>query len=142
MPATSAKARKAKGRALEQWVADQIREKGLDDRANPSYGSGSGTREKADVWTSMMILGQNAGIECKHADSLQLQAWWEQTKKLQDLSREPILVAKQTSWRYENVVAVVYLDTLLDLLAELKNYEDGKKKVGGKWVTRETLGSY
>lgn len=126
MPATSAKARKAKGRALEQYVADLIREKGLDDRANPSFGSGSGTREKADVWTSMMILGQNAGIECKHADNLQLQTWWEQAKKLQDLSREPILVVKQTSWRYENVVAVVYLDTLLEMAKEIERLKNEK----------------
>ena len=123
MPAKSAKARKQKGRNLEQWVADQIREKGLDPRANPSFGSGSGTREKADIYTSMMILGQNAGFECKHADNLKTQDWWRQTKKLESLGREPILVMKQTGYDYGDTLAVIYLDTLLEMAKKIDELE-------------------
>jgi len=68
---------KAKGKLLEKYVADQIREKGIDLKAYPSHGSGSSPTEKGDIWTSMMILGQNAGIECKNQERVSLWQWWE-----------------------------------------------------------------
>jgi len=136
------KTRVQKGKLLEKYVADEIRAKGIDLKAYPSHGSGNGNSEKGDIWTSMMILGQNAGIECKNHKNLAIPDWWSQTRKLQSLGREPVLVYKLHNQPLSETLCTIYLDTLLDLLAELKNYEDGKKKVGGKWVTKETLGSY
>jgi len=105
-----------KGKLLEKYVADQIREKGLDPKAYPSHGSGSGHSEKGDIWTSLMILGQNAGIECKNHKVLHIKEWWAQTKKLESLSREPVLVFKQYGEPLGETKAIVYLDTLLELL--------------------------
>jgi hypothetical protein len=110
----------AKGKLLEQYVADQIREKGIDPKAYRSHGSGNTTTEKGDIWTSMMVLGQNAGIECKNQATLKIPDWWRQTRKLESLGREPILIFKQFGEPLGETKAVVYLDTLLELIKAAK----------------------
>ena len=109
-----------KGKLLESYVADQIREKGIDPRAYPAHGSGNTTREKGDIWTSMMILGQNAGIECKNQATLHIPEWWRQTKKLESLGREPVLVFKIYGEPMAESKVVIYLDTLLELAKNQK----------------------
>lgn len=106
----------AKGKLLEDHVAQQIQEKGIDPKAYRSHGSGNGTSEKADIRTSMMILGQNAGIECKNTKTVSIPEWWRQAKKLEKLGREPVLVFKLPHDPMEGTLAVVYLDTLLELI--------------------------
>lgn len=107
-----------KGKLLEEYVASQIREKGLDPKAYRSHGSGSGNTEKADIWTSLMILGQNIGIECKNHATLKIPDWWRQTKKLESLGREPVLAFKIFGEPLTETKVVIYLDTLLELLKE------------------------
>ncbi len=109
-----------KGKILEKYVADQIREKGIDPKAYPAHGSGNGSAEKSDVWTSMKILDQNAGIECKNQKILNIQDWWRQTKKLESLAREPVLVFKILNEQWGETKAVIYLDTLLELIKNQK----------------------
>lgn len=109
-----------KGKLLEKWVADQIRAKGIDPKAYPAHGSGSGNSEKGDIWTSMMILGQNAGIECKNHATLHIPEWWKQTKKLESLGREPMLVFKQYGEPMEATKVIMYLDTVLEMIKLLK----------------------
>lgn len=105
-----------KGKLLEKYVADQIREKGIDPRAYPAHGSGNTTTEKGDIWTSMMILGQNAGIECKNQATLHIPEWWRQTKQLEKLAREPVLAFKMYGEPLGETKVVIYLDTLLELV--------------------------
>ena len=107
---------RAKGKRLEDYVADQIVAKGIDPKARRDSGSGNGDREKGDIVTSMMILGQNAGIECKNQKNIAIQDWWRQTKLLEKLQREPVLVFKIEDERWEETKCVIYLDTLLDLI--------------------------
>lgn len=109
---------KQKGKLLEDYVADQIVAVGLDPKARRDGASGAGDREKGDVVTSMMVLGQNAGIECKNQATLCIPEWWRQTKKLESLGREPILVFKQFGEPLGESKAVVYLDTLLRLIKQ------------------------
>lgn len=111
---------KAKGNALEQHVCDELAKKGLDLKAYRSHGSGSGTREKADIWTSLTILGRNAGFECKNHKVPHIKDWWSQTQELEKVGREPILVYKLGGESMGDAKAVVYLDTLLDLIAQTK----------------------
>lgn len=118
------KSQVAKGKILEKYVADQIRLKGIDEKAYPSHGSGNSPTEKGDIWTSMMILGQNAGIECKNHTTLHIPEWWKQTKKLESLSREPVLVFKIYGEPLGETKAVVYLDTLLEMVKEIKGYKE------------------
>ena len=113
-----------KGKILERYVADQIRAKGIDLKAYPSHGSGSSPTEKGDIWTSMMVLGQNAGIECKNHKTLHIPDWWAQTKKLEKLSREPILVYKIHNAPMGDTLCTVYLDTLLDLIKNQKTLKN------------------
>lgn len=110
-----------KGKILEEYVASQIREKGIDPKAYRSHGSGSGNSEKADICTSMMILGQNAGIECKNQAVIKIPDWWRQTKKLESLSKEPVLAFKIYGEPLQETKVVIYLDTLLELI---KNQKD------------------
>lgn len=109
-----------KGKLLEKYVADEIRAKGIDPRAYPSHGSGNSTSEKGDIWTSMMILGQNVGIECKNHATLHIPEWWKQTKKMESLAREPVLVFKIYGEPLGETKAIVYLDTLLELIKNQK----------------------
>jgi hypothetical protein len=112
-----------KGKFLENYVADQIALKGLDPRARAEMSSGAGTREKSDIWTSMMILGQQVGFECKNHKTLHINDWWEQTKKLEKLSYEPILVFKVHQEQLGDTKIVMYLDTLLEMAKKIKELE-------------------
>lgn len=116
---------KAKGKLLEDYVADQIIEKGLDARARRDGASGAGNREKGDVMTAMQILGRNVGIECKNQKTLCIPEWWRQTRKLEVLQREPVLAFKQFGESLEETKVVIYLSTLLDLVAAA-NAAEGK----------------
>ncbi len=106
-----------KGKLLENYICDQIKALGIDSHARPSDNSGATNREKADIWTSMMVLGQNAGIEAKNQKNLSIPDWWRQTKKLESLGREPILAFKLFGEPLEETKVVVYLDTFLRLVA-------------------------
>ena len=130
MPASSIKSRKQKGKALEDYVAQRLRETGIDPRARRSLGSGSGTREKADIETSAMIGDTNIGIECKHTDKPKLLDWWRQARKLEQVRRVPILVWKQTGDQYTDTKAIISMETLLQLIetqADVGNYNNKEK---------------
>lgn len=116
MAAKTAKARIQKGKNLEDYVCEQLKSKGIDDRARRSYGSGNSNGIKADIDTSATILGLALGLECKHVDRLDLNDSLKQAEKLASLGYEPVLVFKRTQDRYENTRCVIYLDTLFDLI--------------------------
>lgn len=116
------KSAKAKGKLLEDHVADQIIAKGIDHKAHRDGASGAGNREKGDISTSMMVLGQNAGFECKNQATLHIPDWWKQVKKLESLGREPILVFKIYGEPLSETKVVIYLDTFLELV-KLSNTE-------------------
>lgn len=117
---------RTKGQILEKYVCEQIKAKGIDSHARPSFNSGATNTEKSDIWTSMMILGQNAGIECKNQNTLKIQEWWRQTKKLETLSKEPLLVFHIKNEPLQETKVVMYLDTLLEMIKKLKEYEETK----------------
>jgi hypothetical protein len=117
-----------KGKDLENYICDQIRDKGLDLKAYRSHGSGNGTHEKADIWTSLTCLGRNVGIEAKNHATPHIKDWWLQTQKLEKLGREPILVYKLKGEGLGEAKAVVYLDTLLEII-KLANSSDNKEEV-------------
>lgn len=124
---------KQKGNLLEQYVCDQLKEKGIDEKAYRSHGSGNGTREKADIWTKTQVLGRNAGFECKNHKTPHIKEWWKQTEELEKLGREPILVYKLFGESLEESKAVIRLDTLLELI---KGYE--KIEITGEMVKEDS----
>lgn len=119
------KSAKAKGKILEDHIADQIVALGLDPKARRDGASGAGNREKGDIITSLMVLGQNVGIEAKNQKTLCIPEWWRQTKKLESLGREPVLAFKQFGEPLEETKVVIYLDTFLRL-AKLAEGKDEK----------------
>lgn len=126
----------AKGKILEKHIADQIRFKGLDPKAYPAHGSGNTNREKADIWTSWQILGQNVGIECKNQARLSIAEWWAQTRKLGSLGREPVLIFKIHNAPLGDSLAVIYADTLMEMSKHImfleKKVESLEKEKGDK----------
>ncbi len=60
-----------------------------------------------------------AGFECKHMDKLNVPEAWRQTKKLESLGYEPLLVIKQTADKYGDTKVVMYLETLLEMVKKL-----------------------
>jgi hypothetical protein len=119
MPAKTAKARIQKGKDLENHICEQLKAKGIDLHARRSYGSGNSNGIKADIDTRATLMGLAVGFEAKHMDKLNVPDAWRQTLKLQDIGYEPVLVIKQTADRYENTKAVIYLDTLLEIIKRL-----------------------
>lgn len=108
------------GNKLELYVAQELMDRCLDVNARKSKGSGNGTGEKADVNTALMILGQTAGIECKHTAAMSLHTAWKQTKKLETLGREPVLVFKHPEEDFGQTKCVIYFDTLLELVKAVR----------------------
>ncbi len=121
-----------KGQILEKHVCEQILAKGLDKCPRPSFNSGATNTEKSDIWTSMMVLGQNAGIECKNQATLCIPDWWRQTKKLESLSKEPILAFKIYGEPVGESKVIIYLDSFLDLVKESNEYRKMLKESKNK----------
>lgn len=125
------RSKKVKGNKLEEFVADLIVNKGLDDRARRDGSSGAGNREKADICTSIQIVGRNAGIECKNHKNLHIPEWWRQARELEKIGREPVLVFKLPNGRYDEVLACIKIDTLLDLIKFQKEADDVENIIAG-----------
>jgi hypothetical protein len=104
-----------KGRLLENFVSQEIRKKGLDRLAMRQLGSGSGVW-KGDVNTKMKILNRQAVIECKNQANVHFQEWWKQCDRQTLGYGEPVLVIKLHNEPLEASKAVIYLDTLLELV--------------------------
>jgi Holliday junction resolvase len=110
---------KAKGKLLEDHVAKEIRERGIDPRAARDGASGASNREKADVGAVILFdEGQRSiGIECKNYAKAHVQDWWRQAEKLCDVGyTDPVVVYKLKGEKYTDAKAIVRLDTLLDLI--------------------------
>lgn len=104
-----------KGKDLENYIARRIAESGLDRQAMRMPGSGSG-KWKGDINTKMKVLGQQAVIEAKNQKIIKIQEWWAQTERQTLNYGFPILVFKLSNKRYESSKAVIYWDSLLELI--------------------------
>ena len=76
---------KAKGKILEDWIAERLRLSGLDKRAYRQKGSGSGNF-KGDVWNDL-----NLCIEAKNQTNFK-PAWFKQAERESLGVQEPIVV--------------------------------------------------
>jgi hypothetical protein len=132
---TTPKSAIQKGKLLEVYVANEIERLKLG-KARRSIGSGSGTREKSDIDTDMMLMGVNVGIECKNHKVPHIKKWWEQTQALEKVGREPILVYSLGGENIENAKVVLYLDTFLRLA---KRAEEPKTQANANQETMWAL---
>lgn len=125
---------KAKGKLLENYVADLIKSKGLDSKAHRDGASGAGNREKADISTSLTILGRQAMFECKNQKTIKMVEWWKQVDNECKSGGEPLLVTKYDREPLEASKITLYLETFLDLVvraSEPKSQENASKEL--KW---------
>lgn len=118
------KSARAKGIAYENFLSDKIVERGLDSKCHRDGASGAGTREKADINTSVEIFGRTLGIEAKCHEKLAIPDWWKQVEKLETLGREPVLAFKIPNRNPRVDVVCIYLDTFLDMVQALKGVDD------------------
>ena len=111
----TSKSKKAKGSRFEQFIAEQIRESGLDLNARRQPLSGAGY-DKGDIKTTIPFT-----IECKNCNQVYAMEWIEQSKReaLQGnvnpdkwavVFRNPKLAEGQESF------VIISLDQFLELL--------------------------
>lgn len=106
-----------KGKRLEYKVASLIRTKGLDHDARRMPLSGGFSHLPSDIYTSLPYA-----FECKNQETVKLWAWWEQTQGQTRVGHKPVLVI---SGNFRPILAVVDIDTLLNLLRIEKEVLDG-----------------
>lgn len=70
------KSAKNKGRELENFIVQLLRESGLDSRASRNPGSGSGNRQKGDVWNALGLC-----IEAKNTVKAPGKAEFDQVRR-------------------------------------------------------------
>lgn len=104
----SAKGRKQKGSRAEREVAAEIRRKGLDPNASRMPLSGADSHLKGDVRTDLPYV-----FEVKNQERVCFWQWWGQAKD-QAHFHPPVLCITAN---HRPLLAVVELDTLLDLIA-------------------------
>jgi len=124
---------KEKGKQLESYVCQRFKELGLDAEAERDGASGASNRDKRDIKTKCGINGRTLGMECKNHAVPHIKDWWIQTKKLQTLNYEPVLVYKLFGEPLGESKVVIYLDTFLELLikeqGELTVYRESDPKL-------------
>jgi len=107
------RSKKAKGKRLEHKIASLIRSKGLDDKARAMIGSGAFDDYKGDIYAPSVPLI----FEAKNQEKVQLWQFWDQAKSQERPLKPACLVV---SGNYRPMLAVVELDTILNLLLEIK----------------------
>lgn len=116
MTANTFRSKKAKGQKLEKKVAQRIREMGLDSDAKRMPASGSMYGWESDIFTNLPYR-----FEIKNQEKVQLWQFWEQAKAQETPYKPAVLVV---GGNYRSPLAVVDLDTFLNLLVEIKQYKD------------------
>lgn len=107
------------GAELEEHVARELRVLGLDPKARRNPDSGSGNREKADIDTSLEILGEHAHIECKNWTRHGMAAWIDHTEYGASMGHAlPVLIYKLRRDGMNKARAIIPLETLLQLLVK------------------------
>ena len=131
------------GQELENYVSDQIIEKRMDDNSVRDGGSGAGLKEKRDITTNIKIGERTVGFECKNQKVPHIKDWWEQTEKLGQLNFEPVLIYSLKGEDLGEAKAVLYLDTLLELIKNQKTGSEIKQTSGipqtEKWKVRGAI---
>lgn len=103
-----------KGKRLELKLASLLRSKGLDESARRMPLSGAMSHLPTDIYTRLPY-----SFECKNQERVQLWDWWEQARGQAHMARPPVLVI---SGNFRPILAVVEVDTLLDLLKIEQDY--------------------
>lgn len=116
MKAIAFTSKKAKGTRLEKKLARLIREKGLDDSASRMLLSGSVWNFRGDIFTKLAYH-----FECKNSEKHKIWEEWYQAESQSPIGKTPILVI---SGNFRPILAIMQIDDFLNLVKEVKDYED------------------
>jgi hypothetical protein len=114
--ANTARSKKAKGKALEAWLASELRRSGADKTAQPMPLSGALTFFKSDIRTSLPY-----SFECKNQETTSVWSWYEQAKRDATGIEKPIVIFKRN---YSPPMALLSAEDLVQMIAEIKQYYD------------------
>ena len=114
MTANTSGSKKEKGSRLERFIATRLRQLGLDGNARRMIGSGAFDGYKGDIYAPDVPLT----FEAKNNENHSIWKEWEQAKNQEKPLRPACLVI---SGNFRPTLAVVDLETLLDLLLEIKD---------------------
>lgn len=111
-----------KGKLLENFIVEKLRESKVDIHARRTKGSG-GYLERGDIWND---LGLN--IECKNQKTFQFNKFWSQTLKDSEMTHTiPVLIWHPPNVPLEKSSVTITLDYFLELI--LKNQEPKIKQM-------------
>ena len=117
---TTIKSRKAKGKQLEDFVADKLRSSGVDINAVRQIGSGSGKR-KGDINT-----GIGWTIECKNSKRFDWSGATKQVRREGMGYQKEVIVYHSDRTPLDDSVAIINLDDFVDLLKAEKNNQNSR----------------
>jgi len=113
---------KAKGRGLQQWVAEKI-----SDLLFIPWGKDEmiASREMGQSGTDIRLIGEAKkrfpfSVECKFQESWSVHSWIEQAQANQDKNTDWLLVAKRSRKPPVVIMDAVVFFKLLEKLEELK----------------------
>jgi hypothetical protein len=116
--------KKAKGRALESWLAGELRKSGADPTAQPMPLSGALTFFKSDIRTKLPY-----SFECKNQENTKVWEWYEQAQRDAGAMEKPVVIFKRN---YSQPMALLSAADLVQMIAEIQQYYDiiSKKESG------------
>lgn len=120
--ANTHRSKKAKGNALETWLAAELRKSGADDNARRMPMSGAMAHFKSDIFTRL-----NYSFECKNSETTKVWEWYEQAKSQVGGTEVPVVVFKRN---YSQPMALLSAADLINMIAEIEQlWQDiGKRR--------------
>lgn len=109
--AHTARSKKAKGRALEQWLAAELRRTGADPNARAMPLSGAIAHFKSDIYTKLPY-----SFECKSQETTKVWTWYEQARTQTGLNETPVVVFKRN---YSPPLALLSAADFINMVAEI-----------------------
>lgn len=101
---------KAKGRELENFVVQKLRQRGLDSRATRNPGSGSG-KQKGDIWNSLGLC-----IECKNTKKAPGKEEFEQVRREAMGYQTEVIIWHPPKMPMEESKVILNINDFLDLI--------------------------
>lgn len=104
-----------KGKALENFIADELRAKGIDHRARRQIGSGNGKR-KGDIDNDIGLC-----IEAKNQQNANIGPTMRQVRREAMGTQQPVIVWHVPDTPFANSMVIIDWDYFIDLLLAKKN---------------------
>lgn len=111
--ANTAKSKKAKGKALENWLASELRRTKSDEKARAMPGSGAFTHFKSDIYTKLPY-----SFECKSQETTKVWEWYVQAQSQASNMEAPVVVFKRN---YSQPMALLSASDFINMIAEIED---------------------